>query len=159
MLHMRQALVVASFTAAAWFGAAPANAQTWSAEQISVWRVIESQWEASMQKDATWPDRYLHDAFLGWANENPAPRDKASTDRWNRYSAENSTTLMQELHALGIVVTGNTAVAHYVYSVASENRDGERETTHGRYTDVLVRDGTTWRLVAWHGGDDPEENE
>ncbi|NIN67917.1 MAG: hypothetical protein GTO63_25075, partial [Anaerolineae bacterium] len=119
--------------------ATPALAQTWSNDQLEVWAVIQAQWQAAMEEDATWPERFLHESFLGWANENPAPRDKASTDRWNRYDMENSKTLMQELYPIGIVVHGNTAVAHYLYSTASENRRGERETTHGRYTDVLVR--------------------
>jgi ketosteroid isomerase-like protein len=112
-----------------------------------------------MEEDATWPERFLHESFLGWDNENPAPRDKASTDKWSRYNDENSTTLMQELSPIGIVVHGNTAVAHYFYSEASENRKGERETTHGRYTDVLVRDGGTWRFLAWQGGADPDNDD
>ena len=35
----------------------------------------------------------------------------------------------------------NRAVAHCFYSTAAENREDERETTHGRFTGVLVRDG------------------
>jgi hypothetical protein len=132
-----------------------ARAQSWNAEQLGVWSVIRGQWEASMQKDTTWTTRLLHSGFAGWDRENPAPRDRDSTGRWARYQMANSTTLMQELHPLAIIVEGNTAVAHYVYSVATENRSQERETVHGRYTDVLVREGGTWRFLAWHGGDDP----
>ncbi len=130
-------------------------AQTWSAEQLDVWEVIEAQWQSVMAKDETWPNRTLHDQFRGWTNENPAPRDKSSTERWARYGNENATTLMQELFPLSIIVHENTAVAHYLYSTATENRKGERETTHGRYTDILLRDGDSWRFIAWHGGDDP----
>ncbi len=139
--------------------ATPALAQNWSNEQLEVWSVIQAQWQAAMEKDATWPERFLHESFLGWGNENPAPRNKRSTDRWNRYDMENSTTLMQELHPIGIIVQGNTAVAHYFYSTATENREGKRETTHGRYTDVLVRDGGTWRFLAWHGGESPDNDD
>ncbi len=133
-----------------------AVAQTWSAEQLDVWEVIDAQWQAAMAKDGTWPERFLHAQFRGWANENPAPRDKSTTERWTRYGDENSTTLMQELFPLSIIVHENTAVAHYLYSMATENRNGERRTTHGRYTDILVRDGDSWRFIAWHGGDEPE---
>jgi hypothetical protein len=104
-------------------------------------------------------DRFLHDEFLGWNMNTPAPLSKASTKAWNRYNSENSTTLMQELFPIGIVVHENTAVAHYLYSIATEDREGERETTHGRYTDILVRDGATWRFIAWQGGDDPEDEQ
>ena len=135
------------------------SAQEWSNAQLEVWSVIQAQWEAAKVKDATWPDRMLHDGFLGWGSDVPAPRTKASTKTWTRYEDENATTLMYELYPLGIVVEGNTAVAHYLYSVAAEDREGERETEHGRYTDILVRDGRTWRFIAWHGGasDDDED--
>ena len=67
-----------------------AVAQTWSPEQLVVWEVIEAQWQASMEKNEAWPNRFLHDQFRGWANENPAPRDKGSTERWTRYTDGNS---------------------------------------------------------------------
>ncbi len=158
-MSWRNALCLAAVTGVLAAVSTPVVAQTWSAEQLEVWTVIQAQWQAAMEKDATWPDRFLHDRFLGWSNENPAPRSKASTRRWTRYGDENSTTLMQELHPLGIVVHGNTAVAHYLYSTATEDREGERETTHGRYTDILVRDGGTWQFIAWHGGDDAEDDD
>ncbi len=136
----------------------PALGQTWSDKQLGVWNVIEAQWKASMQKDANWTDKYLHDKFLGWNNQNPTPRKKASIQKWARYGDENSTTLMQELFASGIVVQGNTAVAHYFYSTGTENKKGERKTTHGKYTDILVNENGTWRFLAWRGGDNPTSN-
>jgi hypothetical protein len=48
----------------------------------------------------------------------------------------------------------DTAVAHYLYSNATENRDGETDVSNGRYTDVLVRIDGQWKFIAWHGGDD-----
>ena len=158
-MSWRHAAVAVSLAGVTVSMATPALAQTWSNGQLEVWDVIQTQWQASMEEDATWPERLLHESFLGWANENPAPRDEASTDKWNRYDVENSTTLMQELYPVGIIVQGNTAVAHYFYSTSTENRKEERKTTHGRYTDVLVRDGGTWRFIAWHGGDDPENDD
>jgi ketosteroid isomerase-like protein len=137
----------------------PGTAQQWDAEQLEVWGVIQAQWTATMEKDASWPDTFLADDFLGWGNEQPAPRDGASQRMWARYDMQNSTTLVQDLYPLGIVVHGDVAVAHYFYSTAAETPQGERETTHGRYTDVLVRDGGTWRFVAWHGGDEPDDND
>lgn len=134
------------------------RAQSWSAEQQEVWSVVQAQWDAAMAEDATWTDRFLTDDFAGWSREAPAPRDKASEERWSRYGFESGSTLIQELFPMSIVVHGNTAVAHYVYSTATEDRDGERRTVHGRYTDTLVRDGDGWRFLAWHGGDDPSDD-
>jgi hypothetical protein len=134
---------------------APAFGQTWSDKQLEVWNVIEAQWKASMEKDTTWPDKYLHEKLLAWSDERPMPRDKSSFHKWIRYEMENSTVLLQELYPVGIVVHGNTAVAHYFYSQASENRKGERKTVHGRYTDILVKENGTWQFLAWRGGDNP----
>jgi hypothetical protein len=136
----------------------PAAGQTWSEDQLEVWNVIEAQWKASMEKEANWTEKYLHDKFLGWNIKNPTPRNKTSVQRWNRYEDKNSTTLMQELSPIGIVVEGNTAVAHYFYSQATENIKGERKTTYGKYTDILVKENDTWRFLAWHGGDNPSSN-
>jgi hypothetical protein len=71
----------------------------------------------------------LHDDFVGWSDENPMPRDRSST-----------------------------AVAHYYYAQSTEDSEGERETSYGRYTDVLVKTPNGWKFIAWRGGDDPRFN-
>ena len=133
-------------------------AQSWSSEQKEVWDTIRSQWDASMKKDASWVDTFLHDSFQGWALQNPAPRDKAATAKWERYTSKNSTTHVQEQFPLSIVVVGDTAVAHYLWSSASEDDEGKKETTHGRYTDILVKSGGTWKFIAWQGGEVESED-
>jgi len=131
-------------------------AQEWDSDQTEVWNTIVAQWEAAKAEDLTWTERDLHPSFLGWTDEYPMPRGKASTKDWQRYSAENSQTLVQELYPVGIVVVESTAVAHYYYSTAAEDREGTRETTHGRYTDVLIKQDGKWKFIAWRGGDDPK---
>ena len=152
MRHLLSIIVILSATGAA---IAPAFGQTWSDKQLEVWNVIEAQWKASMEKDVTWPEKYLHEKFLAWSDERHMPGDKSSFNKWFRYGTENSTTLLQELYPVGIVVHDNTAVAHYFYSQASENRKDERKTVHGHYTDILVKENGTWRFLAWSGGDNP----
>ena len=66
------------------------------------------------------------------ARSNPAPRDADSTNNWARYGSENSKELMRELSPLEIVIVGNTAVAHYYYSSASETLRGPKK--EGRET-------------------------
>ena len=150
--HLLSIIILLSATFAV---VAPAFGQTLSDQQLEVWNVIEANWKAAMEKDTTWPDTQLHDKFLGWDGNRPMPRDKSSINNWIRYQIENSTTLIQELIPVGIVLHGNTAVAHYFYSQASEDRKGERETVHGRYTDILVKENGTWQFLAWSGGDNP----
>ena len=157
MSHTRAGALLLAAGALVAFLAPTAEAQTWTPEQSEVWAFIEADWDAGMQKDLTRFEQNVHPSFQGWDNGNPAPRDRDSTLRWNRFGDETSTTLMQQLHPLAIIVEGNTAVAHYLYSEASEDSEGKRETTHGRYTDVLIRDGSGWKFIAWAGGEDSDD--
>ena len=93
-------------------------AQDWDSDQTDVWNTIVAQWDAGKAKDLTWTEKALHPSFLGWTDENPMPQNQAAVEKWQRYSSENSQTLVQELYPVGIVVVGSTAVAHYFYSTA-----------------------------------------
>ncbi len=135
----------------------PAYGQTWSKKQLEVWKVVEASWKAEMEKE-DWVDTYLHAKALVWSDERPMPRDKSSAQKWNRYGIGNSTTLLQELYPVGIVVHDNTAVVHYFYSQAAEDRKDERKTVHGRFTDVLVKEKGKWKYLAWSGGDNPTDD-
>jgi len=154
---MRRAAVLTALIALVLPGSA--TAQDWGADQTEVWTTIVAQWEASKAEDPTWPATLLHSSFLGWTDVNPMPQNQAAVEKWQRYSSENSETLVQQLYPVGIVVVGSTAVAHYYYSTATEARDGKRKTTHGRYTDVLIKQDGKWIFIAWRGGDIPKLND
>lgn len=156
-MNPRHAAVAALLAAVALTSASQARAQEWSEAQLEVWDAIHAEWAAAMEKDRARFGTMFHESFEGWSAENPAPRDLEATAKWSRL--EETTTLAYELHPLAIVVAGETAVAHYLWSDLSEDAGGERETTHGRYTDVLVRDGDRWKFLAWQGGADPEEDD
>ena len=137
--------------------AAPASAQTWSAEQQEIWKFEEQQWQMSKDKDLTWIDKMVHPNLSYWDSDRQSPQNKASLARWNRYNNTNATVLEQELFPISITITGNVAVVHYRYTSARENAKKERETVQGRYTDVLVKEGGRWLFIAWAGGDDPKK--
>ena len=77
-----------------------------------------------------------------------------STRMWDRFESTQGKAVAHELYPLSIVVHGNVAVAHYLYTNAFEDKDGDVEVSNGRYTDVLVRTDSGWKFLAWHGGDD-----
>ena len=133
--------------------------QEWSAEQKEVFGVVEAQWKASMAKDTTWPNKFLHENFLGWSNDSPVPRDKSSIQEWYRYNSENSTTLLFELYPVGIAMRGNTAVVHYFFSYATESKKDGLETVNGQFTDTLVKENGTWQFLGWQGGENPTDDE
>ena len=134
-----------------------AAAQTWNAEQQEIWKLEEQQWQMSKDKDLSWIDKMVHPNISYWDVDQPGPQNKASLQRWNRFSNANSTVLEQELFPISMTITGNIAVVQYRYSVARENYKKERETSTGRYTDVLVKEGGRWLFIAWSGGDDPKK--
>ncbi len=123
-------------------------------DQADVWAIVEQQWDADERGDRKWGDEFLADDFSGWTKGTPAPRGKESTIRWDRFAEQLGKPLEHELYPLAIVVEGDVAVAHYLYTQAYENKGGEIEMNSGRYTDVLVRTDAGWKFLAWHGGDD-----
>ena len=123
-------------------------------DDAAVLVVIEQQWEANEKGDGKWIDSLLADDFTGWTNGTPAPRTKESTRKWEKFESKQWDGMEHELYVLSLVVHGDTAVAHYLYSNAGKNAKGETEVNHGRFTDMLVRIDGDWKFLAWHGGAD-----
>ncbi len=137
----------------------PLFGQTWSPEQREVLAVVEESWEADLAEDATWVDRLTHPNLLSWGRDYPMPRGRDQTKRWSMYDDENSNALLHQLAPVGIAMHGDAAVVHYYVSVASEDREGKRETIHSRCTDVLVRDGSAWKYLAWNCSNESSDDE
>lgn len=131
-----------------------AMAQDTTDDEADVLLTIEREWEASQKGDQKIIDGMLTIDFMGWEKTSPAPRSKSSNAKWRRFSEQMGRIVRYELYPLSITVHGDVAVAHYLYSTAFKNKDGEIEMANGRYTDVMVRTEDGWKFVAWHGGDD-----
>ena len=123
-------------------------------DQAAVWAVVEQIWSAQERGGTDWVDDMLTGDFVGWPNSSPAPRSRASTRMWARFDAEQGKSLAHELYPLSIVVHGDMAVVHYLYTMVEQRRGREIVRSNGRYTDVLVRDGADWKFISWHGGAD-----
>lgn len=123
-----------------------------TSDEAAVWAIVEQQWERQQRGDKRWTDELLVEKFVGWPNDSPAPRNKASTRMWDQFSNDQGKTLEHELYPLSIVVHGDTAVAHYLFSQATESKTDGVSVVQGRYTDILVRESGEWRFIAWHGG-------
>lgn len=131
-----------------------AQAQDAADESADVWEAVEAQWDAEEKGDKRWIERLLTEDFAGWGKNSPAPRSKASTQMWDRFTDQQGEMVAHELYPLSIIVRDDTAIAHYLYTSAYEDTDGEVEISNGRYTDILVRTDDGWKFIAWHGGDD-----
>ncbi|MEL7185839.1 MAG: nuclear transport factor 2 family protein [Pseudomonadota bacterium] len=123
-------------------------------DEADVWAVVEEVWNADENGDREWIDRLLTDDFTGWNKNTPVPRNRASIKMWDRFAEQEGQLVAHELYPYRIIVRGDTAVAHYLYSSAYKATDGTISRSNGRYTDVLVRTDDGWKFLAWHGGDD-----
>ena len=132
----------------------PVVAQEVANDQADVWSVIEQQWEAIEKGDKKWTERFLADSFSGWPKISPAPRNKASTQMWDRFSNSQGNMVAHELYPLAIIVHGDVAVAHYLFTSAYKDKDGDVEVDNGRFSDILVRSEDGWKFLSWHGGND-----
>ncbi len=142
------------FAAAALLLSGLAAAEDVGGDQASVWAVVERQWNAVEDGDKKWIDQLLAADFSGWPKTSPAPRNKASTKMWNRFNESQGKLVAHELYPLAIIVHGDVALAHYLYTSAYKNKDGEVDMNNGRYSDVLVRTDDGWQFLSWHGGND-----
>jgi hypothetical protein len=134
-----------------------ASAQAWNAGQEAIWKLEPQQWKISADKDASRIETMVHKSLRFRETGSPMPRDKASLAHRDLYHSINSTTLEQELFPISATITGDIAVVRYNYMVARENYKKERETVTGHYSDALIKDGGSWRFIAWAGGDDPKK--
>jgi hypothetical protein len=137
--------------------ASVASAQTWSPEQQEIWKFEELQWKMSMDKDISWIDKMVHPNISVWEVGRPAPQNKASITRWNKYSNASSTVLEQEIFPISVTITGNVAVVQYSYVQVREDAKKDRQTVTGRWTDILIKDGGRWQFIGWAGGEDPKK--
>ncbi len=122
-------------------------------DEAAVWAMVEAIWTAEERADNDQVDEMISEDFMGWGNSSPAPRGKASASMWREFNNDQQKGLTHELYPLSIVVHGDMAVAHYLYTNAVQTKDKKTEIANGRYTDVLVRDEDTWKFISWHGGD------
>jgi hypothetical protein len=135
--------------------ATSAGAQTWTAEQQELWKIEDMQWKMSAAKDLTWIPKLVHTNMSAWDNDAPAPQSSASLTKWARFNSGEASTLEWEIYPIAATITGNIAVMQYTYRQVAENSKKEHKPSKGHWTDVLIRDGGTWKFITWAGGDDP----
>jgi hypothetical protein len=136
------------------------------AEQAAVWNAVDKQWGRSgcCGREDLWGAQIkwldlLADGAEVWYWNQPAPINKESIRMWADATQRPEKPwarkrVAYELYPQGLVIHGNTAVAHYRYTDSELTADGKLETTQGRYTDILVRErpGAQWMLLSWVGG-------
>ena len=80
------------------------------------------------------------------------PNNKMNEISWVRFNSAYGSMLKYQLSPAKVVVHGDMAIAHYYYALVRENKEGKRQSDNGRWSDVLVREGKSWKFIGWQGG-------
>ena len=126
--------------------------QEWSKEQQMVWKNVEAYWKVASEENLEAYMAYFHEDYLGWNNNTPLPGDKADVKKWMPHWWKKSSVTIYDIEPVGIAVFGDVAVAHYYYTMVVANDEGKERTMEGNWTDVLMKQGDKWVLIADHGG-------
>ncbi len=128
-----------------------AHAQQWTSEQQDVWKNVEAYW-AGQKRDVEAFLVYVAPEYQGWSYDDGAPYGRDDVQNWIGATWKTSQELAHAIKPLSIIIQGDVAVVHYVYSVIDKTADGKQEFSSGRWTDILKRKSDKWIMIADHGG-------
>lgn len=92
---------------------------------------------------------YFHEEYSGWNNIEPLPADKQSIISELRNDFQLQVREDYKIIPIKIKVLDELAIVHYYLSGSNET-DSCNKIKH--YTDVLVKNGNKWVLIADHFG-------
>ena len=128
-------------------------AQSWDAKQKEVWMHVENYWDLQSKGNIEGYMAYFSNDYMGWDYDSPVPQGKSIVQKYMANGLKNRKTIFYNITPVSIQVLDDVAIVNYYYSVQSENMEGKKDWSKGRWTDILQRQGTKWVLVADHGGD------
>jgi ketosteroid isomerase-like protein len=138
-------------------GSASVKAQDWSPAQKEVWKNVTDYWALLAKGDVSGFLDYIHKDYLGWDNDSELPGTKEESQKWLEYMMQGTKFPVYELKPLGIKVYGDVAFVHYDYSLVRE-KDGKKNMEKGRWTDIMMKQGSKWVMIGDHGGSVKKED-
>ena len=133
---------------------ASASAQEWTAAQKEVWKNVEAYWAADAAGNTEEFLTYFHADYSGWNWQHPLPGGKERARKFMTHSHKTSKTLVSDIQPVAIKIHGNIAIAQYYWRQINQTVGGkepEKESS-GRWTDILMKQGDRWVLIADDGG-------
>ncbi len=128
-------------------------AQQWSAEQQDVWAGVQKYWDVSAKGDVQGFLSYFDDSYMGWSNQSRIPQSKTNTSKWIENDMNNNSTVVSTITPLTIWVKGDFAYVHYTYAeITQDKKTGEKKTSSGTWTDILMKKNGKWVMIGDHGG-------
>lgn len=131
------------------------RAQEMSPEQKEVWKNVEAYWALDAAGNTAGFMEYFHADYRGWSYDSPIPSSKERTTKFVTHDHKTSKNLLYDIQPLQVRVNGNMAYVHYFWSTIVKDSEGKEKRRNGRWTDILVKQGNRWVLIADHGGEFP----
>jgi len=96
---------------------------------------------------------YVHQDYRGSGHGSPIPIDKTIFRKQVEQLVKTYSVRSLFLQPTAIQVFGNTAIVHYIATITLKSVDGKEATSQTAYTDVFVKQGDKWLIVADNGNE------
>jgi ketosteroid isomerase-like protein len=131
---------------------AVSSAQQWSAAQKEVWKNVEAYSALAEAGDVEGFMSYYHPEYLGWNYDSALPMSAESAKKFLEYSFKTTKSIAYVIQPAAIIVHGDFAIVHYYYAGVYKDAEGKEKSGSGRWTDILIKQGDKWVMIADHGG-------
>jgi ketosteroid isomerase-like protein len=153
MKNSLRLIVAMVFAVMIGFGFNTARAQVqWTDAQKEVLKNVNDYWSMLAKGDVKGFLDYVHKDYIGWDDNEPLPTTKEESQKWLEYAFTGAKVPVYSIQPLAIKIYGDVAFVHYYYSMVVIGADGKKVNEHGRWTDILLKQGTKWVLIGDNGG-------
>jgi ketosteroid isomerase-like protein len=83
------------------------------------------------------------------------PGSKERAVKFITHGHKSSKTLVYDLQPVTMRAHGNIAYVNYLWTRIIKDPEGKEKRESGRWTDILIKDGSKWVMIADHGGEMP----
>lgn len=125
-----------------------------SPEQRDLWDRVCELWEQARGRDRTLIEASIHPQYVGWDMSAELPHDKAAAVA----SVTDDTPELKgyALFPLSIQAYDHTVgIVHYTYQATVQPRGAAPLDVTGKWTEVYLRQGNEWMMIAVSGRPDP----
>ena len=126
-------------------------AQEWSAAQKEIWKVEEETMAAFQKGDVEQFMSYIHPDYRGSNHGSPVPIDKSILRKQIEQMTKTFKVVYSFAQPTAIQVFGNSAIVHYIVTTTMKSLDGKDVEFQTAYTDIFVKQGDKWLIVADNG--------
>jgi ketosteroid isomerase-like protein len=89
----------------------------------------------------------LHRDFLGWPSESLLPTDKRGGTDYVQENFPESLELRFELKPMGIRVSGDVAIVHYLVTISEKDGCAAGKVQMVRITHTWIKEGSEWKIL------------